>query len=412
MNSSGVGLVDTKKVTFAHPPDELVLESGSRIGPITVAYETYGELNEKGDNAILVLHALTGDAHAAGKNSPEDRKPGWWDPMVGRGRALDTDKYFIICSNVLGGCSGTTGPASMNPATGKPYGMDFPIVTIRDMVNVQKKLLDHLGVKSVVTALGGSMGGMQSFEWAVMYPEMVRSVIPIASPVQLSAQGIAYNEVQRQAIIQDPDWKEGNYYGTPGPQKGLALARMIGTITYKSDEAWNIKFGRTFGSLLKKDYYVFDSRFEVENYLHYQGKKLVRRFDANSYLYLTKAMDLYDLSRYRGDSLVEVLERIMCKILLIGIRTDFLYPPYMQKEVVKILRRLGKDASYRELNSPYGHDAFLIEFDMLTRIIKGFLSEIEKEDKDVGEKFRRDINGSKSYKNRPAGLGYCRYRGS
>lgn len=363
--------METKYVNLG----EFQLESGARLPEVTVAYETYGQLNAEGTNAVLVLHALTGDAHVAGKHDPQDKLPGWWDPLVGPGRAIDTNKYFVVCSNVLGGCYGTTGPASVNPETGKPYGMSFPVVTIRDMVRLQKKLVDTLGIKRLVCAIGGSMGGMQALEWAVTYPDFLDSVIPIATSGRLSAQAIAYNEVQRQAIIMDPNWNNGDYYGREVPARGLSLARMIGTITYKSDESWNFKFGRAFNGKQNGGYYSFNSRFEVENYLHYQGMKLVKRFDANCYLYLTKAMDLHDVGR-GYPSYKEALQRIRAKCLMIGIRSDILYPPHYQKEVAEILREAGRPAYYMELNSPYGHDAFLIEFDMMTPIIRGFLESI------------------------------------
>ncbi|MGB9662958.1 MAG: homoserine O-acetyltransferase MetX [Moorellaceae bacterium] len=369
-----VGLVKTQYYTFAAPPQELVLECGARLGPITVAYETYGRLNAAGDNAILVLHALTGSAHVAGWHQIGERTPGWWDPMVGPGRPLDTERYFVICSNVLGGCYGTTGPSSLNPATGKPYGLDFPVITIRDMVKVQKALLDSLGVKRLVTAIGGSMGGMQALEWGIMYPDFVDSIIVIAAPGRTSAMNIAFNTVQREAIYMDPGWCGGNYYGTPGPARGLALARMIGTITYKSDESWSFKFARAVNGGLE-NLFRLDGRFEVENYLYYQGRKLVERFDANCYLYLTKAMDLHDVSR-GFPSYEDALARIKCPCLTIGISSDILFPTYQVKEIVDIIHKVGGRAVYRELHSPYGHDAFLIEFAQLGAIVREFLAEI------------------------------------
>lgn len=368
----GVGLVEKKSYTVVAPPGEFVLESSERLSPVVVAYETYGQLSPSRDNAILILHALTGDAHAAGKYKEDDRLPGWWDPLIGPGRAFDTEKYYVICSNVLGGCYGTTGPGSTDPATGKPYGMRFPLVTIRDMVRVQRELLRHLGVEQLVTVSGGSMGGMQALEWAVTFPEMLRSAIPVAAPGRLSAQGIAYNQVQRLAIMQDPGWQQGDYYPGPGPVNGLGLARMIGTITYKSDISWSFKFGRTFAGKSEADYYRWGSHFEVENYLHYQGRKLVARFDANTYLYLTRAMDLHDVSR-GYPSYEDALARARVPVLMVGISSDFLYPTYQQKEVVEIRRRLGLPAYYAEIDSPFGHDAFLIEFAQLERIIKDFL---------------------------------------
>ncbi|MDN5344094.1 MAG: homoserine O-acetyltransferase/O-succinyltransferase [Clostridia bacterium] len=365
-----VGLVATR---FYNWPGKLQLESGAFLGPLTIAYETYGELNSAGDNALLVLHALTGDAHIAGRHAPDDRLPGWWDPLVGPGRALDTRRYFVICANVLGSCYGTTGPASINPATGRPYGLDFPVITIRDMVRAQKILLDHLGVKHLVAAIGGSMGGMQVLEWAFLYPEMVDAIIPIAVCGRTTAMQIAFHNVQREAIYADPDWRDGDYYGTPGPRRGLALARRIGTITYKSDPSWTTKFGRTVAD--PRQYYRLQGQFEVESYLDYQGKKLVQRFDANAYLYLTKAVDLHDVSQGRG-SYSLVWRNFSCPCLAIGISSDFLFLPGQVKEIARLINAGGGRALYREINSPYGHDAFLIEFQRLEAIIKPFLDDL------------------------------------
>lgn len=373
----GVGLTETRYITVVEPPEEFRLESGATLSPVTVAYEEYGRPNGERDNVILILHALTGDAHAAGKRSPEDRLPGWWDPLIGPDRAFDTNRYWVICSNILGSCYGTTGPASVNPATGRPYGMSFPVFTVRDMVRLQRIFLEKLGVKRLFCVAGGSLGGMQALEWLVTFPDWLDSAIPIACPAQVSAQGIAFNLVQRLAITQDPAWQEGEYYPGPGPERGLALARMIGIITYKSDESWRFKFGRAFSGTIPQDYFRFDSRFEVENYLFYQGHKLVQRFDANCYLYLTKAMDLHDIGRGYG-SWQEALSRVQAKVMVIGISSDILYPPYQQKEIVRALRRQGKDARYVELKSPFGHDAFLIEFGKMTPIIKSFLAEVER----------------------------------
>lgn len=367
---AGIGLVTTQYYTF----EGLTLESGVRLGPVTVAYETYGELSPCRDNVILILQALTGSAHAAGRNTPQDRHPGWWDPLIGPGRAFDTDRYYVICSNVLGGCYGTTGPSSIDPATGRPYAMGFPIITIKDMVAVQRQLLAGLGIEHLVAVAGGSMGGMQVLQWAIDFPEMVDIAIPISTSGRLSAQGIAYNEVQRLAIKQDPAWQEGNYYGTPGPVQGLALARMIATITYKSDISWTMKFGRNYGSPTGDRLFRWDSRFEVENYLHYQGRKLVQRFDANTYLYLTKAMDLFDVGR-GFTSYQEALGSIKATTLVIGTSTDFLYPAYQQQEIVAIMQRQGRKSYYAELDSPFGHDGFLIEFGKLGKIISDFLEE-------------------------------------
>ncbi|MDN5293460.1 MAG: homoserine O-acetyltransferase/O-succinyltransferase [Eubacteriales bacterium] len=365
-------LSEKKFYTFAHPPDLFTLESGVRFGPITVAYETWGELNREKDNAILVLHALTGDSHATGKYHPDDRKEGWWAGAIGPGLALDTDKYFIICSNVLGGCQGTTGPSSINPATGKPYGMSFPVITIRDMVRVQRELLRHLGIEHLRMVIGGSMGGMQALEWIVNFPDMMDKAVVIAVSARMSAQGIAYNLVGRRAIMNDPNWNNGDYYDKEPPRNGLALARMIGMITYQCAESMEMKFGREINCEKEEDLFRMDSRFEVENYLYYQGDALVRRFDANSYLYLCKAMDLYDVAR-GYESLVDAFSRVQAETLVIGISSDILFPTYQQKEIVQALRAAGKKVYYEEIKSPYGHDAFLIEYDKLNPIIKRFL---------------------------------------
>ncbi|NLC76121.1 MAG: homoserine O-acetyltransferase [Clostridia bacterium] len=368
-----IGIVRTEYFT----PDKRPwpLESGATLPEITVAYETYGKLNSAGDNAILICHALTGDAHAAGWHKETDRVPGWWDPLIGPGRTFDTDKFFVICSNVLGSCNGTTGPASLNPETGRPYAMSFPVITIRDMVHVQKALLDYLGVKHLVTVAGGSMGGMQVLEWAIHYPDYLSSAIPIATCIRLSAQTIAYNQTQREAIMLDPNWQGGEYYDSQSPEQGLALARMVGIITYKSIKAWDQKFARAFSGTKPEDYYDFAQRFEVENYLRYQGRKLVSRFDANAYLILTKAMDLHDIG-YPFENYHEALSRIKVPLLSVGVSSDFLYPPYQQKEIVKALLEAGGQAVYQEVNSPYGHDGFLIEFQQQSKIIGDFLAKI------------------------------------
>ena len=295
--------------------ESIALDGGATLAPVEVAYETYGTLNAQKSNAILILHAFSGDAHAAGV-SPESGKPGWWDNMIGPGKAFDTNKYFAICSNVLGGCRGTTGPASINPATGCPYAMSFPVITIRDMVRLQKMLIDHLGITRLLSLSGGSMGGMQALEWAVSYPEAVVSTIPIAATARHSAQQIAFNEVGRQAIIADPDWSDGNYYDGKPPARGLAVARMVGHITYMSDDSMREKFGRRLRG--KNSFgYDFDVDFEVESYLRYRGNEFVNRFDANSYLYITKAMDYFDLSNGNG-SLAPAFERAKARFLVIS----------------------------------------------------------------------------------------------
>ena len=356
--------------------DSLHLDCGETLAPVDVAYETYGTLNAAKSNAILILHALTGDAHAAGI-SRETGKPGWWDNSIGPGKAFDTDKYFVICSNVLGGCRGTTGPPSINPATGAPYAMSFPVTTIPDMVRLQKKLIEHLGIQRLLAVSGGSMGGMQALEWAAAYPESVVAAIPIATTWRHSAQQIAFNEVGRQAIMADPEWREGNYYGGKLPARGLAVARMVGHITYMSDESMREKFGRR---LQDKDKYGFDFSidFEVESYLRYRGAQFVDRFDANSYLYITKAMDYFDLANGRG-SLAEVLGGVSARFLAISFTSDWLYPSYQSLEIVKALRSRNRDVTYCELSSNYGHDAFLVDIGEQTEILRSFLASTFKE---------------------------------
>ena len=360
-------IVETQCARF----DSISLESGATLAPVEVAYQTYGELDSDQSNAILILHAFTGDAHAAGI-SAETGKPGWWDNMIGPGKAFDTDKYFMICSNVLGGCQGTTGPSSINPATGVPYAMSFPVITIRDMVRLQRKLIQSLGIERLLAVAGGSMGGMQALEWAVSYPEMVRAAIPIATTTRHSAQQIAFNEVGRQAIMSDLDWNEGNYYDKKPPGRGLAIARMVGHITYMSDESMREKFGRR---LREKEKLGFDFSidFEVESYLRYRGLQFVGRFDANSYLYITKAEDYFDLTDSKG-SLATAFERGVTRFLVISFSSDWLYPPYQSQEIVRVLRRLNRDVAYSDLQSNYGHDAFLVDVVEQTDLIRGFLA--------------------------------------
>ncbi len=359
-------LVETQFVRF----DSLALDCGATLAPVDVAYETYGKLNPARSNAILILHALSGDAHAAGI-SRESGKPGWWDNMIGPGKAFDTDKYFVICSNVLGGCRGTTGPSSVNPATGAPYAMTFPGITIADMVRLQKMLVDSLGIPRLLSLSGGSMGGMQALQWAVAYPEAVVSAIPIATTARHSAQQIAFDEVGRQAIMADPDWNQGNYYDRNPPARGLSVARMVGHITYMSDESMREKFGRR---LRDKDKFGFDFSvdFEVESYLRYRGSQFVLRFDANSYLYITKALDYFDLAEGYA-SLAEAFRETQARFLVISFTSDWLYPSYQSLETVKALRGLNRDVAYCELPSNYGHDAFLVDVGEQTEVVRGFL---------------------------------------
>ena len=367
----GVGIVETRYYTFAHKPHPLEVECGKTLSPVTLAYETYGRLNRDKSNGVLVLHALTGDAHAAGLHEG-DKNPGWWDNMIGPGKAFDTDRYFIICSNVLGGCRGSTGPSSINPETGKPYALDFPLITVKDMVNAQRLLVDHLGIDRLLSVAGGSMGGMQALQWAVSYPERVRSVIPIATTATHSPQQIAFNEVGRQAIMADPNWNEGDYYGRELPAKGLSVARMVGHITYMSDLSMNEKFGRRFRN--GHSGFSFDPDFEVEGYLQYRGENFIKRFDPNSYLYITKAIDYFDLANGKG--LQEVLRGVKARFLVIAFKSDWLYPAYQSQEIARACKRAGVKAIYAELNSTWGHDAFLIEVEEQAHLIKHFLKSV------------------------------------
>jgi homoserine O-acetyltransferase len=371
-----VGIVEKELFTFAEPPDEMVLESGARFGPLTLAYETCGTLNEEKSNVILILHALTGDSHVAGYYSPDDEKPGWWDNMVGPGKGIDTDKYLVVCSNIIGSCMGSTGPCTINPETVLPYGLDFPVVTIGDMVEAQKALIDHLGIKKLLAVMGGSIGGMQVLEWCARYPEMVVSAIPLASTTKHSALSIAFNEVARQSIMADPNWNNGEYYFGPKPDMGLAVARMIGHITYLSDESMRHKFGRRLQD--KSDFsFNFDADFQVESYLRYQGKKFVERFDANSFLYITKAADYYDLEKQHGDdSEVKAFSKMAAAFLVVSFTSDWLYPTYQSRAMVKAMKKNGLDVSFCEIEAEWGHDAFLLPNERLTAVIRGFLERV------------------------------------
>ncbi|HTZ40832.1 MAG TPA: homoserine O-acetyltransferase [Syntrophales bacterium] len=363
----GVGFVETQYYTFAHPPNELSLECGKTLGPVTLAYETYGRLNADRSNAILIVHALSGDAHAAGVHGGENN-PGWWDDMIGPGKAFDTDRYFVVCSNVIGGCKGSTGPSSTNPKTGKPYALDFPMITVADMVNAQRHLIDHLGIERLLSVAGGSMGGMQVLQWVASYPERVRSAIPIATALKHSPQQIAFNEVVRQSIMADPDWRHGNYYEYGQPAKGLAVARMIGHITFMSDQSMEEKFSR---KLKNGDYsFKFGADFEVEGYLRYRGESFVKRFDANSYLYIMKAVDYFDLS---NGKLVSRDKPIDTRFLVISFKSDWLYPSYQSQEIVRELKAGLIEATSCEIAATYGHDAFLVEIDEQTHLIRHFL---------------------------------------
>lgn len=369
---SSAGIVTTEYATF---DVELQLESGRLLGPpLTLAYETYGRLNASCSNAILVTHAWTGDAHAAGRHTPDDRKPGWWDDMIGPGKVLDTERYFVICSNVIGSCGGSTGPTSTNPRTGRPYNLSFPVIMIRDMVRAQKLLIDRLGLDSLLTVIGGSMGAMQALEWGVLYPQTVRSIIPIAGTGRTSPMAIALNALARQAIFNDPLWKKGNYKPEHPPADGLALGRAVGHISFLSDTSMNLKFGRRFSA--RDGMFDFFGQFEVERYLEYNGRNFIDRFDTNAFLYLAKALDLYDVA-WNFASREEALSRIECPSLWFAFSSDWLYPPPQTEELVAILNRLAKPAEYHLIDSDYGHDSFLIEPEKFTPLISAFLDHLE-----------------------------------
>ncbi|WP_373325841.1 homoserine O-acetyltransferase [Sporomusa paucivorans] len=352
-----------KLAQVATPEQPLDLVQGGCLEQVTVAYETYGQLSEGHDNVILVAHALTGDSHPAAHDQYDEQ--GWWEPLIGPGRPLDTTRFFVICANVLGGCQGTTGPSSLEPATGKPYGMRFPEITVKDMVRVQKRLLDILGIEHLSLVVGGSMGGMQAVQWAVDYPGFVDAAIVIAAPGYSSPQAIAYNRVGRQAVTLDPAWQNGDYYGSPGPKQGLAAARALGMITYQSELSMAYKFGRRTRA----------GQFEIENYLDYQGEGMVKRFDANSYLYLLRALDLFDIGT--GYSSYEAaLARIDARVLVVGVSSDILYPPHQQEELAKAMRQAGVYTDFAIIDSPHGHDGFLIDFHLLRPILTNFINKV------------------------------------
>ncbi len=370
-------VVTPSQVTSIQVPTEvatwtfnsLPLQLGGSFGPVTLAYETWGTLNSTGDNAILLTHALTGNAHAYDTARPDDPRAAWWNPLIGPGRCFDTDRYFIICSNIPGGCYGSTGPSSLDPSTGRPYGLRFPLLTIRDMVNAQHRLLTHLGVRELAMVAGGSVGGQQALEWAISYPELVRKVVVVAATAALTAQAVAFSEVERQAIMADPRWQGGDYQADQGPSAGLAIARMLGMITYQSEESMEMRFARRPAQgrnlVTPSGYTTFGNSFDVESYLYHQGQALVKRFDANSYLYISRAMDLYDASE-GYPSLEAALRRIQASALFVGIRSDFLFPAARVRLLSEQLGRAGGRATYIELDSPYGHDAFLKEWGQMT----------------------------------------------
>jgi homoserine O-acetyltransferase len=386
---NSLGLTRTEQVTFE---EELPLEGGGSLPEYTLAYETYGRPDPRGANAILACHALSGDAHAAGMSEDpaapsavdgvgaDERKKsrggvGWWDGMIGPGKAFDTDRYFVICINVLGSCRGSTGPRSIDRRTGRRYDVDFPIVTVGDMVRAQRRLLDHLGVPSLLGVSGGSLGGMQALEWAVRYPEFVRGCIPIATTSRLAPMGLAWSAIGRNAIMADPRWRGGRYEDDEGPAAGLAVARMIGHVTYLSSVSIAEKFGRRLRG--REDYsYSFEPDFEVESYLRHQGDSFTRRFDANSYLYISRALSYFDLARSWGEgSLERAMARARARFLVLSFSSDWLYPPSDSAALAEALRSSGGDVESHVIESTYGHDAFLLEEAALTGYIERFLAE-------------------------------------
>lgn len=350
------------------------LEGGGQLDEITLAYETWGELDATGSNAVLVCHALTGDAHAAGDSGPGQPTAGWWNDLVGPGKALDTEQYFVVCANVLGGCQGSTGPASPHPIDGKPWGARFPVVSIRDTVRTQALLADHLGIERWLSVVGGSMGGMQALEWGVMYPDRLASMVLVATTAAASPLQIGWSEVGRLSIVQDPKWNGGDYYDAEpgeGPHEGLMLARRIAQIHYRSDVSYANRFGRA--TVDKMDTFNMWDRFQVESYLDYHGHKLARRFDANSYLVLNKAMDLHDVGRGRG-GVAAALGRVRVPSMVVSIDSDALYTPRQQHELRDLLRASGTPVVYEEMASDHGHDGFLIEFAQLGPMLADYLA--------------------------------------
>lgn len=363
-----VGVVQTQYATFTEP---LMLRGGGVLPEFTLAYETYGTLNEARSNAILICHALSGDAHVAGYHTHDPAEPpGWWDDAVGPGKMFDTDRYFVICSNVIGGCRGSTGPLSLAP-DGAPYRLRFPVVTVPDMVRAQARLLDLLGIERLLATVGASMGGMQALEWGVAFPQRVANVLFIASTPRSTPLNIAFNEVGRQAIYNDPRWNGGDYDDTARPESGLAIARMIGHITYMSDAAFERKFGREFQ--YGKPGYTFDIDFSVESYLKHQGEKFNRRFDANSYLYITKALDYFDIAD-GYPSQAAALSRLEAATLIVTFSSDWLYPPQASIDMARTLRDIGKPVELHHVEADHGHDSFLLEVDRMAEIVGGFLN--------------------------------------
>jgi homoserine O-acetyltransferase len=388
------GSVGTIETQFLELPQPIPFDCGQTLHPVRIAYETYGTLSPGRDNVILVCHALSGDAHAAGyaKTPPaestrdgfgaEDRDGssprglGWWDGMIGPGKAFDTNRFFVVSTNLLGGCRGTTGPSSINPATGKPYGSDFPVITVADMVRAQRAFLDEIGITRLAAVAGGSLGGMQAFEWAILYPDLVDAIVAIASTHALQPQGVAWNAIARNAIVADPDWQGGHYYGTGrAPNAGMGIARMVGHVTYLSAKSLGDKFGRRLQFSSDIRYTLTDPEFEIENYLRHQADAFVRRFDANTYLYTSRALTYFDLARqYGGGRLADAVRSILARTLLIAFSSDWLYPPAGSQELAEALQSAGKDVECHVIDAPYGHDCFLLEEARQTPMIQKFLA--------------------------------------
>jgi homoserine O-acetyltransferase len=380
--NNSIGLITPQQFTFAED-EPFQLESGATLSPVTLAYETYGRLNPTHSNAILILHALSGSAHAAGYHQTDDAKPGWWDECIGPSKAFDTNRFFVICSNVLGSCYGSSGPTALDPAMGKPYGLNFPVVTVGDMVRAQTHLIDHLGINKLLCVAGGSMGGMQVLEWAAHYPERICAALPLATTARHSPMLIAFSEVGRQAIYADPAWNNGDYYANGRkPDAGLAVARMVGHITYLSDASMQQKFGRRLQAR-EQFGYEFQTEFAVESYLKYNGNNFTRRFDANSYLYVTKAMDYFDLSQPSGSLAAAFVNSAAVKFLVVSFTSDWLYPSDHSKELVSALHAVGADVTYLDIQSTWGHDAFLLEVDTMTRLLSSVLERLVREEEIV-----------------------------
>jgi homoserine O-acetyltransferase len=389
--SGSVGSVETRYLDLPRP---VRLDCGRELDAVRVAYETYGELSPERDNVLLVCHALSGDAHAAGSSeAPADESTrdgfgaeerdgetgkslGWWDGMIGPGKAFDTDRFFVVSTNLLGGCRGSTGPSSVDPGTGRPYGSDFPVITVADMVRTERAFLDVLGIERLAAVAGGSLGGMQALQWAILYPDQVDSVVAIASTHALHPQGMAWNAIAREAIMRDPAWQDGHYYGTgQRPDGGMGVARMVGHVTYLSAPALDDKFGRRLQSSDDIRYTITEPEFEIESYLDHQAETFVKRFDANTYLYTSRALTYFDLARqHGGGSLERALEGIAARTLLIAFSSDWLYPPSASREIDEALRALGKPSELHVIDAPYGHDCFLLEEARQTPLIREFLA--------------------------------------